>query len=61
MIPYKYILGSKKPIEELYPDPKIADKSLNFQNYCDVIRHYTHSSLLSDGFNDLMYNATLSP
>ncbi len=46
---HQYVLGSKEPLEQLFPDPKYADKSLGFTNYADVIKHYTKNSLGADG------------
>jgi hypothetical protein len=48
---HSYVLGPVKQIEQLFPPPEVADKSLNFHYYSDVISHYTKNSLLADGFN----------
>jgi hypothetical protein len=47
---HRYILGHAKPLEQLFPAPDLADPSLHFHSYSDVIRHYTHNSLIADGF-----------
>ena len=47
---HSYVLGSTKQLEQLFPAPEIADQSLNFKHYTDVIRHYTLNSLRADGF-----------
>lgn len=47
---HTYILGSAKQLEQLFPAPEIADASLHFKQYSDVIRHYTLNSLRADGF-----------
>lgn len=46
---HQYVLGTKTILEQLFPDPAYADAQLNFRNYADVIKHYTHNSLLADG------------
>lgn len=50
---HQYILGSADKLEQLFPPPEVADKSLGFKHYSDVICHYTKSSLLADGFKDI--------
>ncbi|WP_411766481.1 hypothetical protein [Winogradskyella sp. A3E31] len=60
MVTHSYILGAVKPIEELFPDPEIADKSLKFQNYSDVISYYTHNSLKADGVSEIL-NVEVTP
>ncbi len=50
---HTYLLGPVHKLEELYPAPEIADPSLKFHNYTDVIRHYTNNSLIVDGFKDI--------
>ena len=50
---HEYILGPVRQLEQLFPPPEVADKSLNFRDYTDVIRHYTKNSLLADGFKDI--------
>jgi hypothetical protein len=49
MATHRYALGYVADLEQLFPAPEIADKSLNFTSYQDVIRHYTQNSLLADG------------
>lgn len=53
MASYNYVLGSVEKIEQLFPPPKYADQSLNFHDYTDVIKHYTHNSLLADGIKGI--------
>ena len=38
-------------MRRLYPDPEVADPSLDFSTYTDVIRHYTKNSLRADGLS----------
>lgn len=46
---HEYSLGHQRILEQLFPAPDIADKSLGFHHYTDVIRHYTNNSLAADG------------
>lgn len=50
---HRYTLGSVDRLNQLFPPPGAADKSLNFQSFRDVIRHYTYNSLLADGFKNI--------
>lgn len=50
---HQYVLGPAHQLEQLFPPPEVADKSLNFNSYSDVICHYTKNSLLADGFSNL--------
>ncbi|MFN0189994.1 MAG: hypothetical protein ACKVQV_14940 [Bacteroidia bacterium] len=53
MATYQYILGFISELEQLFPAPQFADKSLNFNSYSDVIRHYTLNSLKADGISEV--------
>ncbi|HSF45622.1 MAG TPA: hypothetical protein VLA58_06405 [Chitinophagaceae bacterium] len=53
MSTHTYLLGPAHKLEQLYPAPDIADPSLNFHDYTDVIRHYTNNSLIADGFQNI--------
>lgn len=46
-----YVLGSAHDLEQLYPPARFADPKLGFRDICDVIAHYTHNSLLTDGLS----------
>jgi hypothetical protein len=50
---HRYALGHVHELEKLFPAPDIADKSLNFHSYADVIAHYTKNSLDTDGIQDI--------
>ena len=53
MASYKYAFGEVNKIEQLFPPPELANASLNFQDYTDVIRHYTNNSLVADGISGI--------
>lgn len=53
MSSYHYVFGAADRIEQLFPPPGLADKSLGFHDYADVIRHYTANSLKADGLLDI--------
>lgn len=50
---YTYTLGEAFFLDQLFPDPKIADTSLCFKTFSDVIRHYTLNSLNADGIEGI--------
>ncbi len=50
---YQYQFGEVARIKQLFPPPELADPSLHFTDYADVIRHYTQNSLLADGVADV--------
>jgi hypothetical protein len=56
---HHYTLGPAKALEQLYPAPDVADKSLEFHDYADVIRHYTMNSLIVDGVEDIQVEVNL--
>ena len=49
----KYIFGSAKYLDQLFPPAKYANNDLMLRNYPDVIRHYTMNSLKADGFGKI--------
>ncbi|HLF63520.1 MAG TPA: hypothetical protein VI603_07200 [Saprospiraceae bacterium] len=53
MASHHYTLGLARDLEQLYPPPHLADESLHFKTYADVIRHYTGNSLHADGILDV--------
>lgn len=52
MSSHQYTLGPARYLEQLYPAPQFAP-SLNFNDYADVIRHYTMNSLNADGIKNI--------
>jgi hypothetical protein len=53
MTTYKYCLGNAASLEQLFPPPEYAERSLDFKSYADVIRHYTLNSLYADGMVEI--------
>ncbi len=50
---HHYTLGSVHDLKKLFPPPGLADKSLNFKTYEDVIVHYTQKSVSADGITNV--------
>ncbi len=46
----RYRLGAKAVLDELFPPADLVDQKLGLGTRCDVIAHFTMSSLVADGF-----------
>jgi hypothetical protein len=53
MATVEYALGDVDEIDQLYPPAEYVDPEVGLRDRCDVIAHYTRSSLRADGFTDV--------